>query len=181
MGWHDRPWESHTGGAMNALVDSLSAVLAQTDDPREIFTRFTEHLERVYAIDRGFLAVREGDHAQFTAVASWQQGRERRNLTLQLPSQGSLLQKVAEDGQVFAETFAELYDGNMIERRLLMDDETQSFMLRPLKHEGRVVAMLAYSSNDSDAFAAFNEQLLDPVFNQLAEAIARRQDNPPSS
>lgn len=177
MSWRDESFDHEIGHALSRLIDDLSAALQQCSDPRDLFTRFTDHLKRVYAIDRGFLAVCDGAMANFTAVASWQQGRERRNLSLRLPSQGSLLEKVAEDGRVFAETFADLYDGSMIERRLLLDDNSQSFMLRPLKYNGRVVAMLAYSSEEPGAFAAFNEQLLDPLLSKFAESIAIHQQS----
>jgi len=45
--------------------------------------------------------VREGDQTRFLAVASWQQGHERRSLSLRLPTEGSLLDKVAEDGLMY--------------------------------------------------------------------------------
>jgi len=173
MTWHEEHYEDNAGSELARVMDNLATALTDRQDPRDIFSVFTRHLEKVYAIKRGFLAIRDGDLTRFTAVASWRQGHERRNLSLALPQRGSLLQKVAEDGQVYAETFAQLYDGNMIERRLLMDDDTQAFMLRPLKHAGRVVAMLAYASDDENAFAAFNESVIDPLIDRFAEAIAR--------
>ncbi len=160
---------------VNRLVEELDLILSSHSDPRDIFSEFTKSLEQVYDINKGMLALMEGDQARFLAVATFSRGNVRKNLSLRLPLNTSLFHKVAEHGQMYADNFAELYDGNLIEKRLLLDDDTEAFMLRPLKFEGRVVAMLGYSSENPDAFATFDEGLLDPAIDRFGEAIAKYQ------
>jgi len=62
----------------------------------------------------------------------------------------------------------------MIERRLLLGESARAFILRPLKHNAHVVGILAYSSDNPDAFAAFDEDLLDPFLDRFAELISRQ-------
>ena len=68
-----------------------------------------------------------------------------------------------------------LRDGNLIERRLLLDKETRSFMLRPLKHHGRVIGLLGYSSDNPDAFVTFEEGLLDSVLDDFGDFLGSLQ------
>ncbi len=175
MVWDDDLGEFGIDRGARQTARDLEQVLATSEDSRELFDGFTRCLEQVYDISRGFLAVREGEHTHFLAVAAWQQGRERRNLTLRLPTEGSLLEKVAEDGQLYSDDFAELSGGNQTEKRLLLGDSGRSFILRPLKYEGQVVGMLAYASENPDAFAAFDEQLLNPFMDRFAARIALQQ------
>ncbi|RKX24746.1 MAG: hypothetical protein DRP45_07520 [Candidatus Zixiibacteriota bacterium] len=164
----------HSQGILR-LVEELESVLVDNAEPREMFLEFTRHLEREYDIAKGLLVLKENDKTRFLAVASWNHGKTRKNLSLLLPSTGSLFEKVAEQGQIYTDNFAELYDGNQMEKRLLLDDYTQSFMLRPLKHDATIVGLLGYSSENTDAFVTFEEGLLDPVIDHFAAVIAQFQ------
>jgi len=160
------------------MVRRLREVLARGSDPRELFYEFTRVLEQTFPIRKGLLALREPNHTRFLAVASWRAGKVRKNLSLRLPTVSSLFEKVAEDGRIYRESFAAFFDGNLLERRLLLDDETQSFVLRPIKYEGRVVALLGYSSDNADAFASLEENPLDAVIEMFGELIAKYQARP---
>jgi hypothetical protein len=158
-------------GAADRLLTAIDDILGGTRDPRVIFSEISRLLETEFEIRKGFLALREGDQTRFLAVASWKHDGTRKNLSLRLPKGPSLFEKVAESGQIYSENFAELFDGNLIERRLLFDDDTVSFMLRPLKHEGRVVALLGYGSDVPDAFETIQEGMIDAAFDRLAARL----------
>lgn len=164
----DSEWTESTG----ELAENLDRVLNTFTDPGHIFVEFTRLLEDEFDIRKGFLALREGAYTRFIAVATWNDGKVRKNLSLRLPATHSLFEKVVEDGQVYSETFAELFDGSMFERRLLLDDETESFMLRPLKYEGQVIALLGYGSVRQHAFVTFEDGPLDPLIDRFAALIA---------
>ncbi len=157
------------------LLEHLDSVLQTQESPQKIFSELTNILQRKYDIRKGMLALRHGDQTQFLAVATWNRGKSKKNLSLRLPTRASLFEKVAEHGQIYSETFAELFDGNLIEKHLLLDDETQSFVLRPLKHEAQVVALLGYSSDNPNAFVTFEEGFPDPFIERFAALIARNQ------
>ena len=165
--------DDEVNDAVRKLTQRLGEILADCSDPRMIFQEFTRELQRVYDITKGFLALREGDMTRFLAVATFSHGTVRKNLSLKLPNAPSLFEKVAESGQIYTENFAELCDGNLIEQRLLLDDDTHSFMLRPLKHEGRVIALLGYSSENPEAFVTFEEGLVDPALDEFGRLLGR--------
>jgi hypothetical protein len=140
-----------------------------------MFFEFTRILEQGFAIRKGLLALREASQTRFLAAASWGVRKGRRNLSLRLPGVSSLFEKVAEDGRGYMDSLPESFDGRHLERRLLLDDDTQSFILRPIKFEGRVVALLGYSSDRVDAFAALEDSVLDKVIESLGRMIGRCQ------
>ena len=175
MSWNDNTnaRESSYESACDRVTSDLEDILLDDPDPRALFNRLSRSLLQEFDIKKGFLALREGDQTRFLAIAAWKEGKTRKNLSLRLPNISSLFEKVVESGQIYSENFAALFDGNYMERQLLLDDDTVSFMLRPLKHDTRVVALIGYSSEVSEAFVAFEEGLLDPIFDRVGADLGR--------
>ncbi|MBU0984684.1 MAG: hypothetical protein KKA42_12480 [candidate division Zixibacteria bacterium] len=159
----------------NELIDDMSDWIAYHADPREVFLEFTNQLRADFDISRAMLVIREENEARFVALASWNRGKFRRNLSLRMPTVSSLFQRVAEDGQMYMESFTEFFNGNLIERNLLLDDDTKSFLLKPIKHDATVVGLVGFSSDDPNAFVTMEDGWLDPILRQFAELIARYQ------
>jgi len=178
VNWFRNHRLSNAAGKWARLVTDIDAVLATSPDPSTAFSEFSRLLENNFDIRKGFLALREEQYTRFLAVASWKKGDERRSLSLRLPQTASLFEKVAETGQIYSETFSEFFDGNRIERSLLFGEGTVSFMLKPLKHDARVVGIIGYSSDRPDTFATLEDGLLDPVFDHLAAFLGRLQAAP---
>jgi hypothetical protein len=154
--FRDNRWSSErTAGKWAQLTAQVDEILSAATDARTAFSEFSRLMESTFDVCKGFLALREENQTRFLAVASWK--------------------KVAETGQIYSETFAEFFDGNRIERSLLFDDDTVSFMLRPLKHETRVVGLIGYSSDVPDAFVTIEDGQLDPAFDRLAALLGRLQ------
>lgn len=174
MSWKDNIGFEESTNSITQLVSELCRSVEELDDPMDTFANFSRLLETRFEIKKGFLALREGDQTRFLAVASWKKDKVRKKLSLKLPNTSSLFEKVAESGQIYAENFATLFDGNFIERQLLLDDTTESFMLRPLKHEGRVVGLIGYSSEVPDAFVTIQEGYIDAAFESLGDCLGKR-------
>ena len=169
---HNEPSGEIHAREMERFITELAELLGSSVDPRELFSDFSRALESHYEIRKGFLALREGEQTRFLAVASWRTGGTRRNLSLRLPQASSFFEKVAESGQLYSENVGQFFDGNSIEKHLLFDDDTVSFMLRPLKHNGELIALLGYSSDVPDAFVTIQDGVLDRAFDQLAIRLA---------
>ncbi|MCK4371845.1 MAG: GAF domain-containing protein, partial [candidate division Zixibacteria bacterium] len=97
----------------------------------------------------------------------------RDGLRLNLPVDASLFEKVAEQGHIYTEDFCESFSGNFFERKLLLDDDSRSFVLQPLKSDGRVLGLLGYSSRKPMAFVTFEEGALDDICNRLGSIIEK--------
>ena len=177
MSWfrNDRLSGDKATGRWARLTAQIDETLSAAADPRTAFSEFSRLVESAFTIRKGFLALREENQTRFLAIASWKKGGERRSLSLLLPQTASLFERVAETGQIYSEAFAEFFDGNRIERSLLFDHDTVSFMLRPLKHDARVVGLIGYSSDLPDAFVTIEDGRLDPAFDRLAAFLGRLQ------
>jgi len=141
-------------------------------DMSELFIKLTQDLQHSFTISKGLLVIRENNATQFIATASFSQRKTRKNLTLRIPSVSSLFEKVAEGGTLYTENCSEFFSGNSFERNLLMDNNSRSFILQPLKHEGQVIGILGYSSDEVSAFTVFETGLLDTVAGLLASRIS---------
>ncbi len=123
----------------------------------EAFSSLTKDLNNNLEINKGVLVIRMQDTHELAAISTWNNGILRDGLMVTLPAKSSLFEKVAEDGSIYTEDFCSSFSGNFFERKLLLDDQSRSFMVLPLKSEGKVVGLLAYSSEEPIAFAVFEE------------------------
>jgi hypothetical protein len=167
-----------TGDRLAGLWCEFEQALDRPSDLAALFVNLSRELQQEYEIKKGFMALRDGNYTRFLAVARFKAGGPCKKLSLKLPSVDSLFEKVAESGQVFADNYAELFDGNRMEKRLLIDDDTVSYLLRPLKYEGRVVGLIGYSSDQPGTFITLEEGRLDPFFEILGAIIGSQQPVP---
>jgi hypothetical protein len=137
----------------------------------DLFVDFVRLLESALPINRALLAVREPGGTRFIATTTISERRSRKHLSVKLPTASSLFEKVAEHGIAYSETFCECFSGNRMERNLLLDDDSRSFALVPLKHEGSVVGIMGLSSDEASAFALVEDGLLERTAVQLAARI----------
>ncbi|MBU8934656.1 MAG: hypothetical protein KOO62_11720 [candidate division Zixibacteria bacterium] len=137
----------------------------------QAFSELTEELTRDFEISKGVLVVRMQDTNNLAAISTWKDGAMRDGLTVSLPTKSSLFEKVAEEGLVYTEDFCEAFSGNFFERKLLLDDDSRSFVVQPLKTDGKVVGLLAYSSDQPIAFAMFEEGANRPLASKFASQI----------
>ncbi|RME28781.1 MAG: hypothetical protein D6800_03500 [Candidatus Zixiibacteriota bacterium] len=139
--------------------------------PVDIFADLVRHLQSHYNISRGVLILREAEGTRYLVSALVSDTGERKHLSLLLPGGSSLIRQAAEDGGIYTENFFGLFDGSLFEKNLLIGPETESFMLHPVKYEGRVVGIVGLSSRTTDAFVTLDHGALEPVLTQLGRRL----------
>lgn len=137
----------------------------------QAFSDITGELSKDFDITKGVLVIKMQDTQNLAAISTWKDGVMRDGLTVSLPSKSSLFEKVADDGSVYTEDFCSAFSGNFFERKLLLDDDSRSFVVQPLKTDGTVVGLLAYSSNQPTAFVMFEEGVVQPTTEKFASDI----------
>jgi len=140
----------------------------------EAFFEITRALCNKYDIDKGVLVLRQGGEGGLAAISTWHHGSERDGLALNLPTDNSLFDKVAEDGRVYTQRFCGEFSGNFFEKKLLLDDDTEAFVLHPLKSDGEVLGLLGYSSRTPSAFAMFEEGAIESFADRMGSVIRER-------
>ncbi len=137
----------------------------------EIFGELTRRLEVKFDINKGVLVLRNQIENSFLAISTWNDGEFLDGLAISLPTAPSLFEQVADDGQVFSDSYAGIFSGNFFEKKLLLSRNSKSYMLHPLKHEGQIVGMLGYSSEEDLSFTVFEEGILLDITTKFAKII----------
>jgi len=140
----------------------------------ELFSELTRRLESKYDINKGVLVLRTDKNDPFSAVSTWHNGAVLEGLAISLPSESSLFARVADDGRVYSEAFTGTFSGNFFEKKLLLDDNSKSFVIHPLKHEGQIIGMIAYSSESDTAFTMIEEGSLNEVTEQFSKVVREK-------
>jgi transcriptional regulator with GAF, ATPase, and Fis domain len=140
----------------------------------DIFMELTRRLKSKYEINRGVFIMRSRTDAKFSAISTWNEDKIRNNISINVSMEPSLVEKVAENGVVFSECSTCEFSGNFFERNLIIGSDSQSYVLQPLKHEGKVVGMLGYGSVCSTAFSTIDEGALDKFAETFGEIIGNR-------
>ncbi len=148
------------------------------DDPADLFINLTRKLCDHLEIARGILIIRDAIGARLVAVSTFENGCIRKNLSLRVPESSSFFEHVAGDGKPFTDEYYGLFSGNSFEKRLLIGDDTRSYAVLPLNHDGRIVGLLAFSSSEPAAFATVEEGCLGDIADRLAAHISRQLNQP---
>ena len=153
------------------LSFNFESDIPQDANISEIFCELTRRLEVKFDINKGVLVVRNQNENTFLAISTWNNGDFLDGLAISLPTEPSLFEQVAADGHLFSDSYVGIFSGNFFEKKLLLDDNSKSYLLHPLKHEGRIVGMIGYSSEEELAFSVFEEGILSDISAKFAKII----------
>lgn len=147
----------------------------------EIFAETVRTMHHYVPLQRAVLVV-VGDHYRdLLAVASWAENQTEgsKTLSLRLPIEDSLFAHVAAQRFEFSDDYFGLFSGTSVERRLLLEGiHGGSYIICPIKVEGGLVGLIAFSSDLPGAFGDF--EAFDPnrTFAPLATELTRLRQEP---
>ena len=159
------------------LTFDFESDIPQNAKISEIFCEITRRLEVKFNICKGVLVVRNQNENAFLAISTWNKGEFLDGLAISLPTTPSLFEQIAMDGNVYSDTYGGIFSGNFFEKKLLLNDNSKSYVLHPLKHEGEITGMIGYSSEEEMAFSLFEEGVLQDVTSRFAKIISERSGN----
>jgi transcriptional regulator with GAF, ATPase, and Fis domain len=165
------------GDRANKDADRLRVFPASANgetEPSELFFQLTRRLKSQFNINKGVLLLRSGAGSPLAAISTWHNGQTREGLAIKLPTESSLFEKVAKQGQVYTDNFCGSFTGNFFEKKLLLEDTSRSFVLHPIKHAGEVIGLLGFSSEQPTAFTLFEEGELDQIVSDFAAIIRHK-------
>jgi len=151
---------------------NLHHILESNLEPSEMFFEIADFLSRELFINKSVLVLKE-DNSVLRAVSTWSDGLRQDGLSLNLPQKDSLFEKVIEDGRAFTESFSGSFSGNFFERKLLLDGNSSSYALVPLKSETDLLGLVGFSSTDSSTFAMIDDIIPEEILNRFARGIFR--------
>ncbi len=154
----------------------LDRAFVNKQDPSEMFFEIIDFLKERYTLNKCVLIIKH-DQAALSAVSTWRNGLRQDGLTLNLPHKESLFEKVLEDGRLYTEYFIDSFSGNFFERKLLLDEQSRSFALQPLKSDGQVLGLVGFSSKNPTAFALMEDGDSAEILNRFAEKLYKQKQS----
>ncbi len=165
---------NNISGERPGLPSESRASMGPEQGPSELFFELTRQLKSRFNINRGVLLLRVPSEESLAAISTWHNGQTREGLAIKLPTESSLFAHVADDGEVYTENFCASFSGNFFEKKLLLDNSSRSFVLQPLKHDGEVIGLLGFSSEEPTAFTLFGEGVVDQMAADFAGILKRK-------
>lgn len=159
-------------------IRNLNQILDESAGPAEMFFEIADFISRQLFINKSVLVLKE-KNSSLCAVSTWKEGLRQDGLSLNLPRRHSLFEKVLEDGRPYLESFCGTFSGNFFERKLLLDDDSSSFALVPLKSEGNVVGLVGFSSHQPTSFTLMEEMIPPEILNCFADKIHQGSHSAP--
>jgi hypothetical protein len=149
----------------------------------ELFVETARSIHRYIPLQRAILVVARDHYRDLIAVAGWSQsdrdGACTRTLSLVLPAENSLFAQVAAQRFGFSDDYFGIFSGNSIERRLLIDSQTRSYVIWPLRVEASLIGLVGFSSEFPGAFTEIDaidpERTLAPLTSEMAHLRVERR------
>ena len=148
----------------------------------ELFMETARSIHRYMPLQRAILVVARDHYRDLIAVAGWSlsdRSGGTRSLSLVVPTENSLFAQVAAQRFGFSDDYFGIFSGNSIERRLLIDSQTRSYVIWPLRVETSLVGLVGLSSEFPGAFTEIDaidpERTLAPLTSEMAHLRAAHQ------
>jgi len=156
------------------LRRSFESVLDESSNVYKLFYSFTKKLSKFFSITRAVLVVQSRRDACLKVVAVRAKKSVREGLTLTLPRKDSLLYRVFEEGIIYVENYPGGFDGNFIEKKLLLEKDVNSLVVVPITFGQTGRGLLCFTSPILYAFGMFEEGHLEGVIEEFGLALEGR-------
>lgn len=158
--------------SQKAIYESLERTIESVDNRQDLFVRLTTKLDKFFAIHKASFAGFDKDKDLMRVPIVLQEGEIRSGLILSFAGEKSMMKNVLESGNIYIEDFPRQAVGNIVERKLLLLDRSNSLSIIPLCHNGIALGTLNFASPAPFAFSIFTSHLFDYLFMKVAERLA---------
>lgn len=130
--------------------------------------RLIGKLSRFYPIDKGSLAIYDeaSNHLHISHI--YRNRSISSGMTLTIPVNRGTLHQVLKQGYPVADNFPDCFSESIIEKKLLLSQETMSLLVVPLSANGLRMGLLCLSSPKPSAFGIY----LDGVGTAIVESFS---------
>jgi len=159
--------------SQKSIYQSLERTLDSVESQKNLFLNLTSRLDKFFAIHKASYSVYSPEKNYMRVPLVYQQGETRTGVVISIAGDKSLMRTVLENGEIYVEDFPRQIAGNIVERKLLLLEETSSMAIVPLIDKGVPYGTLNFASAAPFAFSIFSSQLFDYLFSVVAEKFGR--------
>jgi hypothetical protein len=165
----ESPKRSFGAASQRAIYRSLRKTILSVESRRDLFLHLTSKLDKFFAIHKGSFSVYDGEKDYMRVPIVLQNGELKSGLIISVAGKKSLMRSVLQHGTIHVEDFPRQVVGNIVERKLLLLDKTNSLAIIPLRYDGVDLGTLNFASPAPFAFSIFSSHLFDYLFTRVAE------------
>jgi len=166
-----------TGGINNRISRvfqrSLGALFNGNRNIYELFFCLTKKLNNFFSLSRSILIIHSERDESLKVIAMKGASNCHVGLALTLPEKDSLLYRVLNDKEIYTENYPDKFNGNFIERKLLLDDNPGSIAVCPVKYKNKIRGLICLTSPALYAFTLFKDGMLDSILERFGKSVKR--------
>ncbi|MBN2225904.1 MAG: hypothetical protein JW763_00920 [candidate division Zixibacteria bacterium] len=157
----------------HTFVRSVASIFVKQRNLPKLFFSVTKKLGKFFSISGALLIVHSSRDNRLKVIATRKESRALDGLALTLPSQKSLFYTVYNNGEPYVKNYPEDFEGNFIEQKLLLDDDTKSLVICPTMHNGFPNGLVCFTSPVPYAFVMFEKGFLQEIMEQFGSVLNR--------
>ena len=166
------PQQSFDLNSQKAIYRSFRKTITSAKNRQDLFVNLTCKLDKFFAIHKGSFAICDNAKNYMRVPIVFQEGETKSGLVISIAGDKSLMRNVLRSGKIHIEDFPRYVVGNIVERKILLLDETNSLAIVPLWQDGVQLGTMNFASPAPSAFSIFSSHLFDFLFMKVAQKFA---------
>ena len=162
----DKKWQDN-------CLRSIEALTRKHKNIHQFFFAVTKKLYKIFSISAAILVLHSNRDHSLRVIDIKKAGYSGEALSLILPDKDSLLYSVYRDETIFSESDPDKFNGNFLERKLLLDQTTKSLVICPINDDGRISGLLCLASSLPSAFNSEGAVFLETISRQFRSILSR--------
>jgi transcriptional regulator with GAF, ATPase, and Fis domain len=160
-----------TDKAQNAVFKSLKKVIKNSYTRNELFIKLTSRLDKFFSINRASMAFYE-ESRDLVSIPYMMANREYKSgVQINFVATNSIITNVLLKRKIFVRDFPHFLAINELEKKILLDRESNCLAVVPLVCGEELVGTLNFASASYFAFSLLESHLLDYLFERTAEKL----------
>jgi hypothetical protein len=159
--------------SQKAIYGSLRRTIESISSRQDLFKSLIRKLDKFFAIHKASYSIFDGKKQMVRVPVVYQRGETRSGIVISLAANKSLMRKVLRGANVYTEDFPKLMEGDLVERRILLLEDTSSLAIVPLRIDSIEVGTLNLASPAPFAFSIISSRLLDYLFEMVSIRFAQ--------
>jgi transcriptional regulator with GAF, ATPase, and Fis domain len=155
----------------NSIYQSLNKVINSANTRYELFIKLSTRLDKFFTINRTSLAFYDDDEDMMKIPYMKVEKELRNGVQINLKCHRTIMKKVLDNNTIFVRDFPHLLFGMELEKKILLDDESNSLVVIPLCYNGKKVGTLNLASSSCFVFSLLETNLFEDLFQDIARKL----------
>jgi hypothetical protein len=145
------------GKFLGNCLRSLTALFRKDRNIYKLFFAITKKLNKFFSISTAVLVVHSVRDGHLKVIAIRKPKYAGKGLALSIPEKDSLLYRIFRNNALYTANYPSVSETNFIEKKLLLEEGTQSLAICPITYGGSLAGLVCFASPVPYAFDMIEE------------------------